>query len=281
MATPRALIISISSDIGTALTRKLLAKGWEVAGTLRTATAETSDLAARGAHLFTCDLAQTDAVVTCCASIRKSFPSWDFLIVAPGTQEPVGPFSDTNFTAWTQSISLNFTQQLNFVHTLLPTRNLACPNGPCVLFFAGGGTNGPTVRYSAYTVSKIALIKMCELLHAEIDDTRFAIIGPGWVKTKIHQATIEAGSLAGENYEQTQERFKHSRFVPMEKVIKCCEWVFASPRIVVSGRNFSAASDHWGDPTLSTQLADDPHMYRLRRSGNDWKPSPPANEPTA
>lgn len=141
---------------------------------------------------------------------------------------------------------------------------------PSVLLFAGGGTNNATVNYSAYTISKIASIKMCELLDAEIADTRFVIVGPGWVKTKIHQATLAAGEkLAGANYQKTIFKMASNECTPMDEVMDCCEWLFNSPRELVSGRNFSTVFDKWGSPELQIALAKDLNMYKLRRYGNN------------
>ena len=50
---------------------------------------------------------------------------------------------------------------------------------------AGGGTNNPFTNYSAYCVSKIALIKMCELIDDEYKNLNVFIIGPGLLKPKL------------------------------------------------------------------------------------------------
>lgn len=47
---------------------------------------------------------------------------------------------------------------MRVIHGLLPCRRAGSAPGPCVLLFAGGGTNSATINYSAYTVSKIAFI---------------------------------------------------------------------------------------------------------------------------
>ncbi len=120
-----------------------------------------------------------------------------------------------------------------------------------------------------YTLGKIGLIKMCELLDAEIPDTRFAILGPGWVGTKIHRATLYAGERSGANYARTLQKLASDELVPMDQVVACCDWLIASPREVVSGRNFSLVWDRWGDPALEAALRADADMYRLRRHGND------------
>ena len=149
-------------------------------------------------------------------------------------------------------------------------RNMDNTLGPCVLFFAGGGTNAATANYSAYTISKIALIKMCELLDAEIPDVRFTIVGPGWVRTKIHQATLEAGERAGDNYEKTNFLLNNDESTPMKYVLDCCDWLINSPREVVSGRNFSTVFDKWDTKELSEKLMSDSDMYKLRRYGNEF-----------
>ena len=74
---------------------------------------------------------------------------------------------------------------MRVIHGLLPCRRAGSAPGPCVLLFAGGGTNSATINYSAYTVFKIArttLIKMCELLDSKIPDMCL-IVGPGGDRT--------------------------------------------------------------------------------------------------
>jgi NAD(P)-dependent dehydrogenase (short-subunit alcohol dehydrogenase family) len=183
--------------------------------------------------------------------------------------EPVGAFADCDIAEWQKSVEVNFTRQVQFVHELLPSRNRQGEHSPVVLFFAGSGTNNAAVNYSAYTISKIALIKMCELLDAEIPDTNFVILGPGWVKTKIHQETLKAGHRAGANYQKTKQRLAGDECTPMEKVLDCCDWIIKADRKAVGGRNFSVVFDQWGSSSLTEKLEKDPNMYKLRRAGND------------
>ena len=264
-----AIVISISSDIGTAMAKRWLKRGWDVYGTYRTKYRTVDELLDCGVTLFECDLSNLRSVDHTCLELNELSLNWDILVLATGTQEPIGLFTDCDFDEWANSIQVNFTNQLRIVKRLIPARNMDNILGPCVLFFAGGGTNTATVNYSAYTISKIALIKMCELLDAEIPDVRFTIVGPGWVRTKIHQETLEAGELAGENYEKTNYKLNSDKLTPMNDVLDCCEWLISSPREVVSGRNFSASFDKWEIKELSEKLMRDSDMYKLRRCGNE------------
>jgi NAD(P)-dependent dehydrogenase (short-subunit alcohol dehydrogenase family) len=179
-----------------------------------------------------------------------------------------------DFDHWETSVRVNFLGHMEIVHQLWRARNVRSAEGPGLLFFAGGGTNNAPTHYSAYIVSKIALIKMCELLDAENGDARFAIVGPGWVKTKIHESTLRAGQEAGSNYQRTLEKLAGNECTPMDRVLDFCDWVIRSPRNVVSGRNFSVVYDPWESESWKTELIRNPDMYKLRRQGNDWRENP-------
>lgn len=265
----RAIIIGISADIGTALCEDWLAKGWQVAGTYRTRSAAVADLEKKGVFLAQADLADTKAVEQSCRLLREHMPEWDVLVLGPGLQDPVGLFPEVDFDEWAESITVNFTNQMRYVHRLLPNRAKSPDATPAVLSFAGGGTNNAPTRYSGYIASKIGLIKMTELLAAEVPDTSFTILGPGWVRTKIHDSTLKAKDKAGSNYERTLQKLASEECTPMEAVVNCCTWLVESPKELVSGRNFSVVFDKWGNPQLDALLRKHPDMYKLRRFGND------------
>ena len=265
-----AIIISASSDIGTAMSRRWLARGWNVFGTYRTKSQAVDELQSHGVKFAYCDLSDPISIRDACSKLQTLCPQWDVLVMCPGTQDPIGAFMEDSFDEWKESVRVNFTSQMHMIHELLPTRHTNYALEPIVLLFTGGGTNDAPVNYSAYIVSKVALIKMCELLDAEIPDARFAIVGPGWVKTKIHNATLSAGVRAGANYQLTINKLAGNGCTPMDEVLDCCDWLVNAPRKVISGRNFSVVFDKWGTEELERRLAEEPNMYKLRRYGNDW-----------
>lgn len=272
MSKKNAIIISISSDIGYSLAVRLIKDGWNVGGTYRRISTKTKKLKKIGAKLFFCDLKLQNKLSQVAHRIIQTMGPWNALVIAPGAQEPIGLFHETPFKDWEAGLFLNFTSQMHILHVLLGAS--ACGRGkePMVMYFAGGGTNNAPIRYSAYTISKIALIKMCELLQAEIPEICFTIVGPGWVKTKIHKPTFHAPDKAGENFARTRKRFQTNNFIPMKNVIECCTWLLKQPKNAVGGRNFSVAGDLWGSTKLIQKLLKDPNMYKLRRFSNDWRP---------
>ena len=263
------IIISISSDIGFYLAKDWLNKGIKVSGTYRTKTDQCEELEALGARLVKCDLSDIKSIDDSIRELNK-LQKWNDLVVATGSQEPIGNFIDCDIDAWSNSINVNFISQIRFIHGLLPNRNLEDSSSPSVLMFAGPGTNNATQDYSAYTISKIASIKMVELFDTEITDTSFSILGPGWVKTKLHDSTIQSKDAGGSNYYKTIEMLGEDgkKCYPMEKVIDCCNWILSSDRELVGGRNFSSVFDPWESDDIE-KIKDNPNNFKLRRFGTE------------
>ncbi len=261
-------ILSITSDIGEKLALHYLNLGAQVLGTHRGNIPESLN-GHPNLHLLSCDVTTS----TCAQKITEFLQSgklkWDLFISCVGQLAPVGRFFETNFSAWAHSVEINSTAQLRALHAAHPFRSIGrlCH----IVFFAGGGTNGPFHAYSSYCLGKIALIKMCELLDDENQDLNVFIVGTGWVQTKIHHQTLDAGPRAGANYAKTKSFIDQA--VPGTShadIANMIAWGVSQGREVVGGRNFSILHDAWreGGESLATALKTDPHRYKLRRHGN-------------
>ncbi|KZZ37455.1 MULTISPECIES: SDR family oxidoreductase [unclassified Oleiphilus] len=259
------VIFSISSDIGYELAKSRLENGWRVLGTYRTHSSQVEDIISKGGELVRANFESRGSLSLACKEIVDKCAQWDELIVAPGSLEPIGLFESCDFELWAESININFINQLYVIHQMLASHRV----NALVLLFAGGGTNGTADRFSAYTVSKISLIKMAELLDSEMPDIRFSIIGPGWIDTKIHKETLNAKGLAGGSYDETVKRIKDRNFGSIDEVIRCIDWLSGQPKEYVGGRNFSVQHDAWGSSKLNEVLLNDSNAGKLRRFAND------------
>lgn len=261
----RVIIVSASSDIGGHLARVLAERGAEVVGTYRQRSAATDRLEKVGVRLLPLDISSREQVADFACELRKSGFAWNVLISAAGLLAPIGRFFDLDFDAWQRSVALNSTDQLRVLHAVYPLRDASAIAK--VLFFAGGGTNSAFDNYSAYCMGKIQLIKMTELLDSECPDLQLSIIGTGWVNTKIHRQTLEAGTAAGVNLRKTREFLTAGTEAgsSLDNVMECVEWCLSSPRNAVGGRNIALAHDPWRSQELAKALAADPELYKLRR----------------
>lgn len=265
MSAPRTVfILGGSANIGRALAERYLAEGCAVALTYRRRDS-VADLATRAnLALLECDVSMSASVDEMARRFAALGWHWDLFLSSVGTMEPIGPFFDTAFADWERSIAVNAIGQLRALHALYKSRR----PGRIVdaMFFAGGGTNNPFTNYSAYAVSKIFLIKMAELLDDEAPDLNVFVLGPGYVRTKIHDETLRSGGRAGRNLEKTLEFLKGDG-TSHEDIYRCIEWCCTQGRPVAGGRNLSVVHDPWrdGGADLAAALRDDPNLFKLRR----------------
>lgn len=264
---PQAVIAGISSGIGTAIADHLLDEGWSVVGTSRRGLPEL--LSGRGVGLVTCNFLHASSVDAATQEIVDSLAAWDALIMAPGTMSPIGRFPEVDINDWSRSLDINLVHQLRFVHRLLGHARTTPAMPPKCIFFAGGGTNSAPVAFSAYVLSKVALIKAAEILDAEIPDVAFTTVGPGWVRTDIHHETLAADLAPHAVVEETRRRLEVDDFVEMVDVVSTIGWLLAQSKQVVGGRNFSVVGDPIAEPGFADFISADPSLYKLRRWGND------------
>ena len=265
---PSAIVVGVSSGIGEAIAHAFSDREWSVVGTVRRACeADASHLSGVIEH---CDLGDVASVDTAIGRLSDLVESWDALVVAPGTMEPIGRLGEVDPDTWAQSIAVNFLNQVRIVQGLLASARKGGGLQPIVIFFAGGGSNSAPVGFSAYTAAKIALTKMTELLDAEYPSVRFCIIGPGWVNTKIHDQALSNPLTPIDIRRETERRISTKDFVAMADVVGTVLWALGAPKDVVGGRNISVAHDPIHQEEFATGLAADHDLLKLRRSGNDY-----------
>lgn len=267
-------ILAASADIGRALAGRYADAGATVIGTYRQ-PGGVGELAGRAnVRLLACDVGSRDSIDAMLAEYAALGQPWDLFVSAVGTMEPIGPWASLDFDRWEESVTVNSLAQLRVLHGLYPHRR----PGALVhaAFFAGGGTNNPFTNYSAYCVSKIMLIKMCELIDDEVPDLNAFIIGPGFLPTKIHEQTFANPAGAGGNVEKTRAFYQSpGTAASYDDLFDCINWCVAGGREVAGGRNFAAVHDPWqsaGDQ-LASELRADRNRFKLRRAGNTTAPA--------
>jgi NAD(P)-dependent dehydrogenase (short-subunit alcohol dehydrogenase family) len=261
---PTVFILGGSADIGVELASRYLDAGCRVVLTYRRREALERLAGRPGFAAIACDVASPDSIAAAAAEFAKLGWRWDKFLSIVGTMEPIGPFFELDFAEWSRSITVNAIGQLHVLHALYPHRRQ--PGEVGAMFMAGGGTNNPFTNYSAYAASKIFLIKMAELLDDESADLNVFVVGPGFVRTKIHGESLAAGAQPGANRQKTLD-FLGTPGTSHEDIFACIEWCFDQGRPVAGGRNFSVVHDPWrdGGPALKAALTEDPNLYKMRR----------------
>ncbi len=260
------IILSISSGIGAYLAQAYLRQGCRVIGTYRSSPPRGISASAN-CRLYALDVHAPQSVKRFINQLKKQGVVWDTVISCVGEPRPLQAFFKADIDQWSQSVGINSIDQLALIHGLYPLRATTSN----VVFFAAGGTNNAVVDFSAYTIGKMVLIKMCEFLDAENPDMNIFIAGPGWTRTKIHKTIAQDPKVGKAKKRETLARLKADDGTPLEDIFAYIEWLCLQGKLVAGGRNFSVVHDPWkkskGLP-LKKALLKDNGMYKLKRHGN-------------
>jgi len=262
----KTILISGSSDIGESILKRL-PKNSKIISTYNNSAPKIKRINLVHTKVDMQKINQIDIFAK-----KNYLNNWTNLILLPATQLPIGTAEEVDPSEWLKSINLNFTHQIYLLLKLLKKRSKK--NFKRIILWSGTGSNNAPKYYSAYTVSKIALTKITELFDAELNDCVFSVIGPGWVKTKIHNETLQNKFNAKENYYATKQHFKKNIFNSMSSVVNCVFTLMKMSKEAVGGRNFSVQYDKWNEKGFEDFLKSDENIYKLRRdfnsfSGND------------
>lgn len=177
---------------------------------------------------------------------------WDLFLCCLGRVAPVGHWHEQG-AEFARCLESNLVLPLALLRETWATRRA----GGAVCFLAGSNPQKIMPGYLAYNTAKMALLKAVEQIDAESPDCKIFALGPGYVPTKIHRATLEAN--------WPNERIaRGDAGMPLERIYECLKWCLAQPKEVVGGRNI-CASDPFG-VALATRLRENVSLYKLRRA---------------
>lgn len=259
----KIIIISANSDIGLNISKKFLYKNYSIVGTFRKKDTNYQLLKELKVNLKRLDLKSKVSIKNFINFINKYHQDWNKIVFCNGDLNPIEKFSKLKFESFLNSLQINCLSNLEIINGLIKN-NLKKKD---ILLFAGGGTNNAVKYYSSYVLSKIFLIKFVEILDFEEKNINICILGPGWINTKIHKATIESSITKLPNKKKTKMILKRNDTKKFDKLNDCISWIFSNMNIL-SGRNLSLDYDNWGDNNLLKRLDKNSNLFKLRRFGN-------------
>jgi 3-oxoacyl-[acyl-carrier protein] reductase len=137
-----------------------------------------------------------------------------------------------------------------------------------IIIFSGGGASSIFPNYTAYSTSKISLVKFAENLSNELKDDNVDIncISPGFIITDIHKETLKNGEkIVGKNfYNKTLENIKKGGD-PVEKPVNLTNFLLSSKSDNISGKLISAIWDPWENKDFQELLKTDIDIATLKR----------------
>ena len=224
--TRRALVTGVSSGIGKAITRALLADGWSVIGLSRGYPKGLDAPVGYGAGEFVWLHGNLTTGYKLSWLVEYVEHGLDALIHCGAEQGPVGSFLETDGYDWELCIQTNLIGTTRVLRGALP-KLLKSPDGR-VLLFAGGGAFNPRPEHTAYAASKAGVVSLMETLAAELTDTSVTVncVSPGFVPTPM------TGHTDGGSHE-------------MDRAVACVMYLLSPAARGLTGKTISAEYDAW------------------------------------
>jgi NAD(P)-dependent dehydrogenase (short-subunit alcohol dehydrogenase family) len=242
-----AIVTGGGRGIGRAIALELASAGASVAVVARSRDqiAETVEGIARTggrAIAVPADVSEPEAVGRMVREVERALGPVDVLVNNAGTAGPLGPIAETDPGEWWHC------QEVNVRGPLLCTRAVlagmvARRRGRIINIASGAGTVAIPCL-SAYVVSKTALIRLTEILAAEVaaHGVRVFAIEPGTVRTAMAEYALD--SEAGRKWlPWFQDIFAQGRDVPPEGAARLVTLLASGRADALSGRFFTVADD--------------------------------------
>lgn len=117
----------------------------------------------------------------------------DILICAAGVHGPLKSFLEASLAAWNQTINVNLMGVIHACRAVLP--HMTKRRAGKIIVLTCESDRPPHAHFSAYTVSKTALVRLVESIAVEVvdDNVQINCLDPGRAYTTLTDEIIEAG----------------------------------------------------------------------------------------
>lgn len=264
------LITGASMGIGLAVAEACAAQG----ASLILVSRHEADLAKviemlRGngqTHTYRCvDVGSADAVEKMAVSLTERLESLDGVVNCAGVYGPIGSTDIVDVGEFATTIQINLLGTFYVCHYLLPLLKKASRGK--IVNYSGGGAAGPFPNYCAYSVSKVGIVRLTENMALELkaDGIDVNSVAPGFVVTRLHEQTLEAGAKAGEAFLQKTKEQIASGGVSADIAAKLTVFLLSPESDGITGKFISAPWDFWQDKAFQDRLRKEPDFAALRR----------------
>lgn len=264
------LITGGGRGIGAAVAESFARAGSNLALVSRTA-AEIEGVAAacrsHGVAALACraDVSRREEIAGAVQAAEKHFGRIDVLVNAAGVYGPIGPLVENDLDAWASAVSVNLLGTVYAMHAALP--GMIARRKGTVINFSGGGAVTPFPRFSAYSASKAAVVRLTETIAEEVRefDVRVNAIAPGAVNTILLDEVLKAGERAGAEFYRKALEQKKTGGTPPERAAELAVFLASPEARGITGRLISAVWDDWRALAARTQDLDQSALYTMRR----------------
>lgn len=249
-----AIITGGSRGIGKAVAGAFLREGANVMLAARSRdelAAAKENLANIGGRVevLATDVSKREEVAALIKSTVDAFGAIDVVVNAAGTYGAIGSLASVDPEGWERTFDVNLFGTANVIREALPalSRSKGGPKRGKIINFSGGG-DGPLPHFSAYSTSKVAIVRLTETLAKELVDQAVDVnaVAPGAVNTKILEDALAAGEAAvGKEMYAKLLKQKEEGGVGPEKAAALCVFLASADSDGLSGKLLSAVWDKY------------------------------------
>lgn len=170
----------------------------------------------------------------------------DILVNGAGVYGPIGPLAEVDVEEWLRAFATNVFGTFLCCHAVLP--HMMSRRCGKIINFSGGGATSPLPRFTAYGVSKTAVVRLTETLAEEVKPSNIQVnvIAPGMVDTRLQDHVLAAGSRAGELAGRIRAlRQTGEGGVPPERAAALALFLASAAADGLTGKLISAPHDGW------------------------------------
>jgi NAD(P)-dependent dehydrogenase (short-subunit alcohol dehydrogenase family) len=208
------------------------------------------------------DVARRGDVLRLVEAAQAEFGRIDVLANVAGVYGAIGPIESVDLDGWEQALNINLLGTLYACQAVLSV--MVARRSGTIINMSGGGATSPLARFSAYGVSKAAVVRLTETLAEEVRDYGITVnaIAPGAVDTPLQDAVLEAGERAGDLYGRIKAlRESGAGGTAVEVPAQLAVFLASDESNGLTGRLIAAPHDGW-------QQWDAPRIKRLE--GTPW-----------
>ena len=173
--------------------------------------------------------------------IFKKFKRIDVLINCAGIYGPKGQFENLSWTKWKEVIKINLLGSIYLIKKIIPYFKKQKKGN--IIQFAGGGAASSFPFFTAYSTSKVAIVRFIENIAIEQKKNNISLncIAPGPVNTRMLDEVLKAGpDKVGKVFYKKNILQKKNGGTDINKINKLVEFLCDEKNNFITGKLISA-----------------------------------------
>lgn len=217
------------------------------------------------------DVSDLQSVEQLVKATLQRFGRIDILVNNAGIYGPMGPIEEVDWAQWIKAIEINLFGSISMCRAVLSTMKEQQKGK--IIQLSGGGATNPMPNFSAYAVSKAAIVRFAETLAEEGREFNIDVnaIAPGALNSRMLDEVLAAGpEKVGQAFFDKSIKQKESGGTGFDRGAELAVFLASDASNGITGKLISAVWDeweHWPEHLDELRASD---VYTLRRiAGRD------------